>query len=316
MIGLAVRPLYWLGRHATKCLALGVLSGLFLPTLAEWLRPTLPAIIVFSLTLSLLRIRYDSLFAHLRQPILLLWLVVVVLGLSPVLALLATGALPQGLSQAVVLMAAAPPIVSAAAFALILGLDAAFAVLLIVLAHLLVPITLPLLALHLLQLDLDVPALTLFGRLTFVIGISFAIAWVSRRFFFSQKVLDDHAELLDGLIVLGLVLFALAIMAGVTDAFVDRPAYVTLTLAVSFAANIALQIAGALLCWWAGRRLAFTAGLLAGNCNMGLVLAVLGTNADRDVALYFALAQFPMYMLPLFALPVYRYLLANTVHDT
>ena len=51
-------------------------------------------------------------------------------------------------------------------------------------------------------------------------------------------------------------------------------------------------------------------GLVTGNCNMGLLLAALPRGADPDVALYFAVAQLPMYMLPALVAPLYRRLLA------
>jgi hypothetical protein len=48
----------------------------------------------------------------------------------------------------------------------------------------------------------------------------------------------------------------------------------------------------------AGRSRAFAIGLIAGNRNIGLMLAATGF-AVPDVAwLYFALAQFPIYLLP------------------
>ncbi|MDP6346164.1 MAG: hypothetical protein QF491_21695, partial [Alphaproteobacteria bacterium] len=55
-----------------------------------------------------------------------------------------------------------------------------------------------------------------------------------------------------------------------------------------------------------GRRLAFTAGHMAGNCNMGLVLAVLADRAAIELVVFFALAQLPMYMLPVIANRIYR----------
>ena len=58
-----------------------------------------------------------------------------------------------------------------------------------------------------------------------------------------------------------------------------------------------------------GRQIAFTAGHMLGNCNMGLILAVLADRAPFEVIAFFALAQLPMYMLPLAAVPLYRRLI-------
>ena len=89
-----------------------------------------------------------------------------------------------------------------------------------------------------------------------------------------------------------------------------RPLVVALWLFVAFIANPALQLITILFFWSFGRRLAFTAGLMAGNCNMGLMLAALPVDADFDVILYFAIAQIPMYVLPAMTKPIYRRLLA------
>jgi BASS family bile acid:Na+ symporter len=121
-----------------------------------------------------------------------------------------------------------------------------------------------------------------------------------------------HISDIDGLAVLGLVIFAVAIMSGVTDFFFDRPGFVILTIIVAFAANALLQVFGALVFLRAGRTIAFTAGHMTGNCNMGMILAVLADRADLDVVVFFALAQLPMYMLPGVAVPIYRRLLGPT----
>jgi hypothetical protein len=53
-------------------------------------------------------------------------------------------------------------------------------------------------------------------------------------------------------------------------------------------------------------RLALAAGLLAGNRNQALFLAVLPATADPGVLLFFALGQVPMFLSPFLLRPVYR----------
>jgi BASS family bile acid:Na+ symporter len=53
------------------------------------------------------------------------------------------------------------------------------------------------------------------------------------------------------------------------------------------------------------------AGLLAGNRNQALFLAVLPAAADRGVLLYFALAQIPMFLSPFLLRRIYRRALAG-----
>ena len=104
-------------------------------------------------------------------------------------------------------------------------------------------------------------------------------------------------------------------MDGVTDFLFAKPALVALTVVCAFAANALLQLLGAGLFLKSGRQIGFTAGHMLGNCNMGLIIAVLADRADFAVIAFFALAQLPMYMLPLVAVPAYKRLLASPGSD-
>jgi BASS family bile acid:Na+ symporter len=303
--------LAWLARHGTRCLAAGVLVGLAVPPLADFARPALAPAIVVNMTIALLRLDPQAVIGYLRRPGLLALFTGFALLVEPVLVLLAARrlGLPPGLVDGLVLMAAAPPIMSAAAFALIMQLDAAFAIATVVLTHALVPLTLPPLALWLLGIELDIGLLQFAGKLALLIGSAFLAAFVLRRWVFPAELLERSAAQLDGLAVIGLVVFAVAIMAGVTEFFIARPGFALLTIAVAFVANAALQVVGAVLFRRAGWLVSLTAGHMTGNCNMGLVLAVLAGHASTEVAVFFALAQLPMYMLPMLAMSVYRRLL-------
>jgi len=59
-----------------------------------------------------------------------------------------------------------------------------------------------------------------------------------------------------------------------------------------------------------GRARAFAIGLIAGNRNIGLMLAATGFAVPDDAWLYFALAQFPIYLLPHLLKPLARRLTA------
>ena len=95
-------------------------------------------------------------------------------------------------------------------------------------------------------------------------------------------------------------------MDGVTVFALARPGYALLATALAFAFNLLLQAVG----WLAFRRegsvTALTAALMCGNCNMGLVLVALSGHATVEMTAFFALAQLPMYMLPVLLEPLYR----------
>ncbi|AOO84032.1 hypothetical protein BHK69_29520 [Bosea vaviloviae] len=104
--------------------------------------------------------------------------------------------------------------------------------------------------------------------------------------------------MLDGGVVLSLLVFALATMAGVSAQLRADPELALLCLGLAFAANLGMQLAGALLLTGSLRQ-RLTVGLTLGNRNVGLVWSALGTGATPSISLFFAATQFPIYLLPL-----------------
>lgn len=304
--------LAFLGRHGPRALFLGVFLGIALPDLAALFRPLLGPAVALLLLLALLRVDWQAMGAVVRRPWLCAALIAWILLVSPlaVWAVLQAVPLPGSLATALVLMAAAPPIVGGAAIAMLIGLDGALAIVIALITTLLTPLTVPPLALLLLGLELEIGVLEFMARLAAIVALAFAGAWALRRRLGLERVRRLSAHV-DGMVVLVMLVFAVAIMDGVTATLLERPAVVGLWLLAAFVANPALQLVTALVFRPLGLRRALTAGLLAGNCNMGLLLAALPSDADFDVVLYFALAQLPMYMLPALVLPVYRRLIAR-----
>ncbi len=307
--------LQWISRHAPQCMAAGVVIGLALPPLAAMLRPLLVPALLIPLTLALLRLDWGAMGAYRRRAprmaLLLGWLLLA----SPLLAFAATVLLvrmgmPLALQQAVVLMAASSPIVSSVAIALMVGLDPILALVGVIGATALVPFTLPIVAASLLGFSLQIGLAEFIARLGALVGGAFAAAWALRRF---TPWVGSRAAgpWLDSLTVANLVVFAIAIMDGVTAFAIDRPSYAALAVTLAFAFNLLLQAAGAVVFLPLGRRAALTVGLLSGNCNMGLILVVLAGRASFDVTVFFAIAQLPMYMLPALLQPTYLRLLAR-----
>jgi BASS family bile acid:Na+ symporter len=176
-------------------------------------------------------------------------------------------------------------------------------------ATLLAPLTLPPLALLLLDLDLQIGIGVFMGRLALIMLGAFLIAAAIRKLTGPAR-LAAHAEQIDGFIVVVMLVFAVAIMDGVTATLIERPGIVALWALAAFIANPGLQALGIAAFGWLGRKGALTVGLVSGNCNMGLLLAALPATSDFDTLLYFAVAQLPIFVLPALLLPVYRRLLA------
>jgi BASS family bile acid:Na+ symporter len=308
-------PLRWIGRHATTMMAAGVLLGLAAPPLAALAKPLLVPALVIPLALALLRLDWRATLAwqH-RIPLLgrlIAWLLVVSpLAVAALVALLTPLGLPSSLGVALILMAASSPIVSSVAIALFVGLDASLAVVAVLVATALVPLTLPPLAALFAGVAIEMAVTDLMLRLAALVGPAFAAAWLVRRIV-PAGALAAAREHIDGLAVVNLVVFAVAIMDGVTAFALRSPGYVAAALGAAYAFNLLLQAAGYAAFRRLGRREALTVALLSGNCNMGLVLVALQGGASFEVTVFFALAQIPMYTLPALLAPVYRHALAG-----
>jgi predicted Na+-dependent transporter len=300
-------PLEIMGRRAPWLLAAGVFGGILWQPVADFLAPWLEALIVMNLALSMMRIEPSALAGYLRRPGLIATIFAAKMLIAPLVvwAFARTAGIGGPVGEGIVFHALTVPIMSAPALCILFGLDAALALIVTVLAYALVPFTLPPLALWLLGIELDVTVWELMWRLGRIVGASFVLAVAARRFL-GPGFLAAQAARMDGLMVLGMVGVAVSLMSGLPDFAAAHPAYTATVTAATFAANIVLQVAGALVFWRMGRRAALTVGLITGNTNVAIVMAALSESAPYELLVYFVIGQFPIYTLPLVALPVYR----------
>ncbi|MCC7271980.1 MAG: Na+-dependent transporter [Alphaproteobacteria bacterium] len=304
--------LAFLGRHGTRVLAVGIIVGLALPDLAHALKPFLPAMVAATMTGALLRLEWRDIGRQLRAwpriAATTAWLIVA----TPVLVAVVAKALPlpDGLVAGMVLSAAGPCIMAAPSIALLLGLDAALSLVAMVAVHLLAPLTVPPLALALLGIHLHIGMVELTVRLAaFVLGA--AIVAEAIRRVLGRERLRAAGEAINGANMLVLVAFAIAIMDGITAAALADPGLVLVYLFAALVFNALLQVAGARLFRRTGAPAALAVGFMTGNRNMGLMWAALGADTPIAIALYFAVAQLPMYLFPAVQSPLYRRWLAR-----
>jgi BASS family bile acid:Na+ symporter len=120
-VNAARSSLAWLGRRAPWALAAGVFTGLAVPPLAALLRPAFVPAVVLLLTLSMARVDPARLRRTARAaPLIAAALACALVAAPAVVALLTLPlGLPDGIRTGVVLYAGAPPLVAAAAFALL-----------------------------------------------------------------------------------------------------------------------------------------------------------------------------------------------------
>ena len=299
--------LAWFGKRATECLAAGVFLGLAVPDLANAARPLLVPAIAAMLTLSLLRLDPAGVVGALRRPRLVVPAIGYILLLSPLLgfAVATVLDLDAGIAVALVVWTASPPLISVPAIATLVGLDGALALTVTTAAGLVVPVTLPPIVFALLGLELDIGAGALMLRLALLLAGTAAVAAVVRRLAGPAR-LQRHAPAIDGGFVLVMLLFAVAVLDGVTATALASPARVAGLLALVFGASLGMQALGWVVFRVAGVRAAATLALACGNRNMALVLGAAPAAFDPDSFLFLALLQFPIYLLPVILRPIYR----------
>ncbi|MBL8705311.1 MAG: hypothetical protein JNM30_10720 [Rhodospirillales bacterium] len=302
--------LEWTGRQGAWLLFTGVLAGLVVPPLATVLRPAVLPVTFILFVASLVRLDWTLVLHHIRRPAKALLIVAAILVGAPLAAAAVVKFLPAptGLATSIILTTTTTPLLSSPAFALLLGLEAELALIVVLLAMILIPVTMPALALALLGLQIDLSFAELMGRLALFVGAGFACA-LGLRAWLGPARIKAEARLLDGVNVVFLVVFAVGVMEGVTERLLAEPGHVLLFTATAFALNATQQVLGTAIFWIAGRRTALTVGLVFGYRNMALALAVLADVAPPDFLLYVAVAQLPMYMFPMVTRPIYRRLL-------
>lgn len=312
------QSLAWLGRQGTRAIAASIFVGLALPPLAALFKPLVAPAIFCLLLFTFLRVDPVALRSEFSRPRIVLlatlWLMLATpLALGTAYAQLGGGEFWNSLSLALVLQAAAPPIMSAPAFAALLGLDAALALATLIATITVTPLATPFFVGVFAReaLPLDPPLLAL--RLLFFLAGSFLVAAFIRWLFGRDRVLAAR-EQVDGLSVIALFVFAVALMESVGARLVSEPGLVLGLLALSSGITFGLMALTTLVFRPIGIARALALGLECGNRNMGLMLAAAGGVSDI-VWLYFALAQFPIYLGPQLLSPLVHRLLRPRLPD-
>ena len=187
----------------------------------------------------------------------------------------------------------------------LLGLDGELALLAVLSATLLMPATLLLVLFGLLGLEAEIALTDFLLRTALFIGLPVLLAWIIRRVA-PPGWTDINARQIDGGMVVMLVLVAFAIMDGVAAQLLEDPALGAAIVALAFVVNIALHVASAAAFWWMGRHAAITMAVACGNRNLIIMLVILGNALGPEFALYVALGQFPIYLMPVAIKPVVR----------
>jgi len=278
-----------LGRYGTQGFALSIFLGLALPQFSAAARPVLPITIFCFTTLVFMRADLGLIAGLLRRPARLiaacLWLLAApVLLIGGAFLLLGREAIDPGLLLGLAIMAAAPPIMSSPAVAIIYGFEPSLIIASVILTTVASPVVAPFLveALAGSAVPLDRVLLTL--RLALFVGGGMVAAAIIRCWLGQARIKAIKPNL-DGFGVLMYFIFAIAAMDGVTKAAFDNPGQVALFVACAFAVSL-VGLAGSFLVL---RRLRpserFIVGYGAGQRNMGMIVAALGSGVPPTTSL-------------------------------
>jgi BASS family bile acid:Na+ symporter len=276
-------------------LVVGVSTGLVFPPLADAMRPFMSATIFTFVLGTLLRLDMRQ-FAHVaKKPYVSVVLPILAMVICPALMVFATrcSGLDPELSFAMVVAVAAPPSSGTAAVARMLGLNASVPLAATLVSMVVAPFSVAMISMWFGGISLD--PMTLALRLTTIVGSAVLVALVLRSC--ASPQLHRRGVAIDRIVLFGLLVFAVATMAGARRQIVDQPMTALACVALAFGSNIALQAFGAIST--SGTRAErLTAGLVLGNRNVGLVWSAMGSAVSPRMALFFAATQFPIYILP------------------
>lgn len=294
-----------LGRHGQWVLPLGLLAGMLLPQAAGPLRSLIPVFIAILLFLAVLRILPRA--GELETPsstssgARLLWRVLLAqlllpLSLFGVLSLLQA---PMVVILAATLVAAAPPISGSPNLVLLLRGDGSLALRWLILATVLLPLScMP--VLHLLQPGQSIttmlmPSLKLLLLIGSAVLLGVLVSAACRR-----HAVSLNSEAIDGMAALALALMVVGLMSALHDPL-NGWADTLAMLLLAFAINVGLQWLGLLVARASGRDVAdcVCTGVVSGNRNIALFLAVLPAVQMESLLLFIACYQIPMYLTPL-----------------
>jgi BASS family bile acid:Na+ symporter len=303
----ALRFLEASARHGSLLLAVGVFGGLLVPPLAHAMVWFITPNVVLLMTLVLLRVDIPAAFSHLTRPGRLLGIVAFEMLVSPFLVagVLRIVPLDPGTAAGVAIFATGAAATSGAAFARLVGLDPELTLVATLASIFVVPLTGPPLAHLLAGVDLHLSVTGFMARLAVVVGLPLLVSLGLRRILGPAR-LAPIGLALDGGVVWLVVFYGFAVMDGLQARLLADPLWVVQATIVAFIADFGLNAATTLAFLWMGWRSAASAGLMAGNRNMALYLAVLPLDADHRIALFFALVQFPLFLSPFILGPIYR----------
>ncbi len=290
-------------------MVMGVAIGLAFPKVSELVRPYVVPISILMALVSMLRIEPKNLLSVLKRPLFIsaaMFFVLIILPLITFIICRLVG-LPNWLTTGLTFASAAPPLSSAAAFAILVRLDPGMVTGLAIPATIIAPFTVWVLtsALPTLGEGVDLSGLTI--RLSAIILGSLAVALLIRRLI-GGTLITSWSIKLDGITVVLVALIAIGVMHDIGIVMRANPFQLIFILSLAALVSygsLALSICGF---WILGKDEAFSVGLLSSVKNMAVMVAAVVNVVEPEIALVVICAQFPIFFTPLIMRPSFGYL--------
>lgn len=300
----------WIGRHGTTTVAVSIFIGVALPNLSATLRPYLSLAVFCLLTLAFVRVDLDAVKQRLQQPwvlgVALTWAMIGTPVLTALLLYLTQSyAIHPDLVIGLFMATAAPPIMAAPGFLYMLGLNGALSLALTVATMIVTPVTATLMAPIMVGQALPLSVSSLAFKLSALL-IGAGLAAMLIRKFAGQVRMQNSRDMISGFNVLLLLVFAIAAMDGVAASFIDAPVFTLYITGLTFCLAVIQFALTYILFSPAGRLDSFAIAQTCSARNMGLMVAAFGGTVPDLTWLWFAVGQFPIYLMPFILKPLVR----------
>ncbi len=304
-----IRTLAFAAQNGRYILLLGLIAGLLLQDVAQFLKPWLPSMVAFLLFLTAFRIGHRKALGELADVADTLKVVLVYQLVLPLLAIVvfkAFGLSGSMYSIAAILLFAAAPLAGGPNLAIMLGGRPEPALRVLILGTALLPLTV-------IPVFWLAPELGGFGtiltasfKLLGTIWLAILAAFLLRAFAFPDFS-QAKTEALDGVMATTLAAMAVGLMAALGPAIVRDPWTVTKWMGFAFIGNLGLQFAAFKVMQFVGRaNVAVPIAVVAGNRNIALFLVALPVAKSEAFLIFLGCYQFPVLLTAILMRPIFQ----------
>ena len=308
--------LTWLGRQGTRAIGVSIVIGIAFPWIGQWCRPFVSGAVFILLCTAFMQVDVVAARSFLRRPGLVIGATVWTSIVIPLLFGLFLRFIGLDISEpelflALMLQAVASPIMSAPALAMIMGLESTIVLIIMFFSTALVPLTAPLFTLLFVGPALSITSIDLASRLLVILAGSAAAGIVIRKVAGSTAI-ERNNEAINGFNIIILFFFVAAVMESVGVKILADPSTTFRYMMIAFVVFFMVMALSSPVFIFAGRKRALSIGLMVSQRNMALMLAATGSTLPDLTWLYFAFAQFPLFLSPQLLTPLIRRLLKQS----